>query len=107
LDHAQGRLLVLVDLRAEPAAKFREVIHQRNATPGSLLDQVNGPIEVPLLQKLPGQCTCMVKKPFTTRLDEDVLALAQRIAEAERRSITSAIEVALIEHAAKIGISAK
>jgi hypothetical protein len=47
----------------------------------------------------------MVKKPFTTRLDEHVLALAQRIADAERRSVTSVIEVALLEYAAKVGIT--
>jgi hypothetical protein len=46
----------------------------------------------------------MVKKPFTTRLDEHVLILAQRIAEAERRSVTSVIEVALLDYAAKLGI---
>ena len=41
----------------------------------------------------------MGKKPFTTRLDEAVLELAQRVAEAERRSVTSIFEVALIEYA--------
>jgi hypothetical protein len=46
----------------------------------------------------------MAKKPFTTRLDEHVLALAQRIAEAERRSVTSVIEVALLDYAAKLDI---
>lgn len=45
----------------------------------------------------------MGKKPFTTRLDEDVLELAQRLAEAERRSVTSLIEVAIIEYAARRG----
>ena len=46
----------------------------------------------------------MVKKPFTTRLDEHVLALAQRIAESERRSVTSVIEIALLDYAEKLGI---
>lgn len=40
----------------------------------------------------------MTKKPFTTRLDPQVLELAQRLAKAERRSITAIIELALIEY---------
>ncbi|MEI8395370.1 MAG: hypothetical protein WCF85_11585 [Rhodospirillaceae bacterium] len=44
------------------------------------------------------------KKPFTTRLDSDVLSLAQRIAEQERRSVTSVIEVAILEYAERRGI---
>jgi predicted transcriptional regulator len=40
----------------------------------------------------------MVKKPFTTRLDDKVLDLAQRLADAERRSVTSLIEVAILEY---------
>ena len=47
------------------------------------------------------QCTCMAKKSFTTRLDEDVLALAQRLAEEERRSVTAILELAVIEYGAK------
>lgn len=50
------------------------------------------------------QCTFMPKKAFTTRLDADVLALAQRLAEAERRSVTSVLEVALIEYARARGL---
>ncbi len=46
----------------------------------------------------------MTKKPFTTRLDPAVLALAQQLAEAERRSITSVIELALIEYAERRGV---
>jgi hypothetical protein len=38
------------------------------------------------------------KKPFTTRIDEGVLAVAQRLADAERRSVTSMIEVAVLEY---------
>jgi len=45
----------------------------------------------------------MSKKPFTTRLDEKVLAIAQRLADAERRSVTSLIEVAVLEYAARRG----
>lgn len=45
------------------------------------------------------QCMCMVKKPFTTRLDDAVLAVAQKVAESERRSVTSVIEVAILEYA--------
>jgi hypothetical protein len=60
-----------------------------------------------LIQRLQGHCTCMVKKPFTTRLDEHVLALAQRIAEAERRSVTSVIEIAVLDYAAKVGVSSE
>jgi hypothetical protein len=43
----------------------------------------------------------MGKKPFTTRLDEEVLTLAQRLADAERRSVTALIEVAVLEYAAR------
>ncbi len=46
----------------------------------------------------------MAKKSFTTRLDEHVLELAQRIAQAERRSVTSLIEVAVIEYAQRRGV---
>jgi predicted transcriptional regulator len=45
----------------------------------------------------------MSKKPFTTRIDEEVLALAQRLADAERRSVTSLIEVAVLEYGARRG----
>ena len=45
----------------------------------------------------------MVKKAFTTRLDETVLAAAQRVADAERRSVTNVIEVALLEYAERKG----
>lgn len=47
----------------------------------------------------------MSKKPFTTRLDTEVLALAQRLAESERRSVTAMIELALIEYAERRGLS--
>jgi len=43
----------------------------------------------------------MGKKPFTTRIDEDVLAAAQKLAQQERRSVTSVIEVAVLEYAAR------
>jgi hypothetical protein len=46
----------------------------------------------------------MSKKPFTTRLDPAILALAQKLAEVERRSITAVIEVALIEYAERRGL---
>ena len=49
------------------------------------------------------QCTFMAKKAFTTRVDEEVLLLAQRIAEAERRSVTSVIEVAVLAYARSRG----
>jgi hypothetical protein len=45
----------------------------------------------------------MGKKPFTTRIDEEVLAIAQRLAVNERRSVTSLIEVAVLEYAANHG----
>jgi predicted transcriptional regulator len=48
----------------------------------------------------------MVKKPFTTRIDDKIMALAQRLAEAERRSVTNLIEVAILEYAEKRGTSA-
>jgi len=41
----------------------------------------------------------MAKKPFTTRLDEEVVAVARKIAEIDRRSITSVLEIALLEYA--------
>jgi hypothetical protein len=47
----------------------------------------------------------MAKKPFTTRIDEAVLALAQRVADAERRSVTSVFEVALIDYAGRKGLA--
>jgi hypothetical protein len=40
----------------------------------------------------------MGKKPFTTRIDDKVLEVAQRLADAERRSVTSLIEVAVLEY---------
>jgi hypothetical protein len=52
------------------------------------------------------QCTHMAKKPFTTRIDDAVLVLAQRVAEIERRSVTSVIEVALLEYAERHGFEA-
>jgi predicted transcriptional regulator len=48
----------------------------------------------------------MVKKSFTTRLDEAVLELAQRVAQAERRSVTSVLEVAVIEYAQRRAMAA-
>ena len=47
----------------------------------------------------------MVKKAWSTRLDENVLVLAQRVAEAERRSVTAVFEVAVIEYAERRGIA--
>jgi hypothetical protein len=52
------------------------------------------------------QCMCMAKKSFTTRLDTDVLAVAQKLADVERRSVTSMIEMAIIEYAKNRGIDA-
>ncbi|RWH58163.1 MAG: ribbon-helix-helix protein, CopG family [Mesorhizobium sp.] len=46
----------------------------------------------------------MPKKPFTTRLDPSVLALAEQLAAAERRSVTAVIELALIEYAERRGL---
>jgi hypothetical protein len=46
----------------------------------------------------------MTKKPFTTRLDPLVLALAEQLAATERRSITAVIELALIEYAERRGV---
>jgi hypothetical protein len=36
-------------------------------------------------------------------MDDDILALAQRLAEAERRSVTSLIEMAVLEYAERRG----
>ncbi|MER8512945.1 hypothetical protein NKH47_08325 [Mesorhizobium sp. M1060] len=46
----------------------------------------------------------MTKKPFTTRLDPSVLALAEQLAVTERRSVTAVIELALIEYAERRGL---
>jgi hypothetical protein len=46
----------------------------------------------------------MSKKPFTTRIDEEVLAIAQRLADSERRSVTSLIEVAVLAYATRHGV---
>ena len=46
----------------------------------------------------------MGKRPFTTRIDEEVLAVAQRLADIERRSVTSLIEVAVLAYAARCGV---
>jgi hypothetical protein len=48
----------------------------------------------------------MVKKPFTTRLDGAILEMAQAIAEHERRSVTSVIEIAIMDYAAKVEATA-
>jgi hypothetical protein len=48
-DQAQVWFFMRVDFRTEPAAEFREVIHQRATTPGSLPSQSNGSVEIPLL----------------------------------------------------------
>lgn len=45
----------------------------------------------------------MVKQSFTTRIDPAIRALAERVAAAERRSLTGTIEVAILEYAAKQG----
>lgn len=47
----------------------------------------------------------MTKKPFTTRLDPEVLSLAQKLADLDRRSVTAIIEVALIEYAERRGMA--
>lgn len=47
----------------------------------------------------------MTKKPFTTRLDPAILGLAQHIAAIERRSVTSVIEIALVEYGARHGFN--
>ncbi len=46
----------------------------------------------------------MPKQRFTTRIDEEVLALAQRLADSERRSVTSLIEIAVLEYAQRRGL---
>jgi hypothetical protein len=53
------------------------------------------------------RCTCMVKRPFSTRIDEAVLELAQRLADTERRSVTSLIEVAILEYSERRGASSQ
>ena len=50
------------------------------------------------------QCTFMPKRSFTTRMDEAVLQVAQRVAELERRSVTSVLEVAVLEYGRSKGI---
>ena len=62
-----------------------------HATPALCTDEVGKQV----------RCTCMIKKPFTTRIDEQVLAVAQQLADNERRSVTSLIEIAVLEYAAR------
>jgi hypothetical protein len=45
----------------------------------------------------------MVKRPFTTRIDGYVLEVAQKLADAERRSVTALIEIAVLEYAERRG----
>ena len=45
------------------------------------------------------------KRPFTSRLDEEVLAVATRLAERERRSVTAILELAVIEYGERRGIT--
>lgn len=47
----------------------------------------------------------MAKKPFNTRFDEEVIALAQRLAQMERRSMTAIIELAVLEYAERRGVT--
>ena len=54
--------------------------------------------------KLQGRSSAMTKKPFTTRLDEEILELAHRLAEADRRSVTMVIELAVLEYADRRGM---
>ena len=46
----------------------------------------------------------MAKKAFTTRIDPAILALAQKLAELDRRSITAVIEIAILEYAESRGL---
>ena len=46
----------------------------------------------------------MGKQPFSTRISQEALAIARRIGKAERRSVTSALECAVIEYAERRGI---
>ncbi|MEE8658501.1 RHH-1 domain-containing protein [Acetobacteraceae bacterium EV16G] len=46
----------------------------------------------------------MAKKSFTTRLDEDVLAIADQIAKLERRSVTAVLEISVLEYARSKGL---
>ena len=47
----------------------------------------------------------MARTQFTVVLDESVLALAQRLADAEHQTIGSVFEAALIEHAGRKGLA--
>jgi hypothetical protein len=47
----------------------------------------------------------MGKRPFTTRIDEEVLALARRMAATERRSVTALIEIAVLEYATRRSVT--
>lgn len=46
----------------------------------------------------------MVKVPFNTRMDADVIALAKKVAKRERRSVTNVFEFALTDYAERHGI---
>ena len=54
-------------------------------------------------EKAQGQSTYMAKSGFTMRFDDDVRAVAEAVAEAERRTLTNLIEVALMEYATRRG----
>ena len=46
----------------------------------------------------------MAKRAFTTRLDENVLEVAQLLAAMERRSVTSVMELAVLEYGRSRGV---
>jgi hypothetical protein len=47
----------------------------------------------------------MSKPNFTLRFDPKVRALAEKVSQAERRSLTNLIEIALVEYAERHGFS--
>lgn len=49
----------------------------------------------------------MAKKSFSTRFDGDVLDVAQRLAEMERRSLTALIEIAVLDYGERRGVKVK
>jgi hypothetical protein len=50
-----------------------------------------------------GIVRAMVKSPFTMRLDDDIRALAEKVAQSEHRALSNLIEAAIIEYAERRG----
>jgi hypothetical protein len=50
-----------------------------------------------------GIVQAMIKSPFTMRFDDDIRALAEKVAQSEHRALSNLIEAAIIEYAERRG----